>query len=143
MAARSVRRKNQGMSTAVGEGPGRRVVLPQDERAAIAPRTHALFERIETEMAAIPGARGVAAALVPLIAGNSPAISGIPILPKNPALPLPTPRSGSTAIRASPCRESVPAPRPAPCGCRSRASAASPSAHRHQFFRPVHRQCVH
>jgi predicted permease len=34
-------------------------------------QTHALFERIEAEMAAIPGARGVAAALVPLIAGNN------------------------------------------------------------------------
>jgi putative ABC transport system permease protein len=34
-------------------------------------QTHALFERIESEMAAIPGARGVAAALVPLIAGNN------------------------------------------------------------------------
>jgi predicted permease len=34
-------------------------------------QTHALFERIETEMAAIPGAKGVAAAMVPLIAGNN------------------------------------------------------------------------
>jgi putative ABC transport system permease protein len=34
-------------------------------------QTHALFERIESEMAAIPGVRGVAAALVPLIAGNN------------------------------------------------------------------------
>jgi putative ABC transport system permease protein len=34
-------------------------------------QTHALFERIESEMAAIPGAKGVAAALVPLIAGNN------------------------------------------------------------------------
>jgi predicted permease len=34
-------------------------------------QTQALFERIETEMAAIPGAKGVAAALVPLIAGNN------------------------------------------------------------------------
>src|ERR1022692_1667854 len=34
-------------------------------------QTSALFERIEAEMAAIPGAKGVAAALVPLIAGNN------------------------------------------------------------------------
>jgi predicted permease len=34
-------------------------------------QTHALFERIESGMAAIPGVRGVAAALVPLIAGNN------------------------------------------------------------------------
>jgi putative ABC transport system permease protein len=34
-------------------------------------QTHALFERVEAEMAAIPGSRGVAAALVPLIAGNN------------------------------------------------------------------------
>ena len=34
-------------------------------------QTHALFERIEAEMAAVPGARSVAAALVPLIAGNN------------------------------------------------------------------------
>jgi predicted permease len=34
-------------------------------------QTRALFERIETEMAAIPGARSVASALVPLIAGNN------------------------------------------------------------------------
>src|ERR1035438_3849729 len=34
-------------------------------------QTHALFERIESEVAAIPGARGVAAAMVPLIAGNN------------------------------------------------------------------------
>ncbi len=34
-------------------------------------QTHALFERIESEMAAIPGAKGVAAAMVPLIAGNN------------------------------------------------------------------------
>ena len=34
-------------------------------------QTHALFERIEGEMAAVPGARSVAAALVPLIAGNN------------------------------------------------------------------------
>src|SRR6185369_12226595 len=32
---------------------------------------YALFERIETELAAIPGARSVAASLVPLIAGNN------------------------------------------------------------------------
>src|SRR5271157_13365 len=35
-----------------------------------ADQTHALFERIETEMAAVPGVKGVAAAMVPLIAGN-------------------------------------------------------------------------
>jgi putative ABC transport system permease protein len=34
-------------------------------------RTHALFERIENEMAALPGAQGVATAMVPLIAGNN------------------------------------------------------------------------
>jgi putative ABC transport system permease protein len=34
-------------------------------------QTHALFERVEAEMAAIPGAKGVASALVPLIAGNN------------------------------------------------------------------------
>src|SRR5206468_3243727 len=34
-------------------------------------QTRALFERIETEMAAIPGAKNVAAALEPLTAGNS------------------------------------------------------------------------
>ena len=34
-------------------------------------QTLALFERVEAEMAAIPGAKGVAAALVPLIAGNN------------------------------------------------------------------------
>ncbi len=34
-------------------------------------QTRALFERIETEMAAIPGAKSVAAALVPLIAGSN------------------------------------------------------------------------
>jgi putative ABC transport system permease protein len=34
-------------------------------------QTHALFERVEAEMAAIPGAKGVAAAMVPLIAGNN------------------------------------------------------------------------
>jgi predicted permease len=34
-------------------------------------QTRALFERIEAEMAAIPGARSVAAGLVPLIAGNN------------------------------------------------------------------------
>ena len=34
-------------------------------------QTHALFERVEAEMAAIPGSRGVASALVPLIAGNN------------------------------------------------------------------------
>jgi predicted permease len=34
-------------------------------------QTSALFERIESEMAAIPGAKGVASALVPLIAGNN------------------------------------------------------------------------
>jgi predicted permease len=34
-------------------------------------QTHALFERIEGELAAVPGARSVAAALVPLIAGNN------------------------------------------------------------------------
>jgi predicted permease len=34
-------------------------------------QTHALFERIEAGMAAIPGAKGVAAAMVPLIAGNN------------------------------------------------------------------------
>src|ERR1035437_1124957 len=34
-------------------------------------QTRALFERIESEMAAIPGARSVAAALVPLIAGSN------------------------------------------------------------------------
>ena len=34
-------------------------------------QTRALFERIETEMAAIPGARGVAAAMVPLISGSN------------------------------------------------------------------------
>jgi predicted permease len=34
-------------------------------------QTYALFERIETEMAAVPGAKGVAAAMVPLIAGNN------------------------------------------------------------------------
>jgi predicted permease len=34
-------------------------------------QTHALFERVEAEMAAIPGSRSVAAALVPLIAGNN------------------------------------------------------------------------
>jgi predicted permease len=32
---------------------------------------HALFERIEADMAAIPGAKSVAAAMVPLIAGNN------------------------------------------------------------------------
>ncbi|HYW46203.1 MAG TPA: ABC transporter permease [Bryobacteraceae bacterium] len=36
-----------------------------------AEQTRALFERIETEMAAIPGARGVAAAMVPLISGSN------------------------------------------------------------------------
>ena len=36
-----------------------------------AEQTRALFERIESEMAAIPGARSVAAALVPLIAGSN------------------------------------------------------------------------
>ena len=34
-------------------------------------QTHTLFERVEAEMAAIPGAKGVAAAMVPLIAGNN------------------------------------------------------------------------
>ncbi len=34
-------------------------------------QTHALFERIEAEMAAVPGVKGVAAAMVPLIAGNN------------------------------------------------------------------------
>jgi predicted permease len=34
-------------------------------------QTHALFERIEGEVAAVPGARSVASALVPLIAGNN------------------------------------------------------------------------
>ena len=34
-------------------------------------QTHALFERIEGELAAVPGARSVSAALVPLIAGNN------------------------------------------------------------------------
>jgi predicted permease len=34
-------------------------------------QSRALFERIESEMAAIPGAKGVAAAMVPLIAGNN------------------------------------------------------------------------
>ncbi|MEO8372199.1 MAG: ABC transporter permease [Candidatus Solibacter sp.] len=34
-------------------------------------QTHALFERVEAEMAAIPGAKDVAAAQVPLIAGNN------------------------------------------------------------------------
>lgn len=34
-------------------------------------QTRALFERIESEMAAIPGARSVAAALVPLISGSN------------------------------------------------------------------------
>jgi putative ABC transport system permease protein len=34
-------------------------------------QTHALFDRVERELAAIPGARSVAAALVPLIAGNN------------------------------------------------------------------------
>jgi predicted permease len=34
-------------------------------------QTRALFERIETEMAAIPGARGVAASMVPLISGSN------------------------------------------------------------------------
>ena len=42
----------------------------------------ALFERAEAELAAIPGVRGVAAALVPLIAGsnwgNSVRIQGAP-----------------------------------------------------------------
>jgi predicted permease len=33
-------------------------------------QSHALFERVESEMAAIPGVRSVAAAKVPLIAGN-------------------------------------------------------------------------
>jgi len=32
--------------------------------------SHALFERVESEMAAIPGVRSVAAAMVPLIASN-------------------------------------------------------------------------
>jgi putative ABC transport system permease protein len=36
-----------------------------------AEQTRALFERVESEMAAIPGARSVAAALVPLIAGSN------------------------------------------------------------------------
>jgi predicted permease len=36
-----------------------------------AEQTRALFERIESEMAAIPGARSVAAAMVPLIAGSN------------------------------------------------------------------------
>ena len=36
-----------------------------------AEQTRALFERIETEMAAIPGARAVAAAMVPLISGSN------------------------------------------------------------------------
>ena len=34
-------------------------------------QTHALFARVEAEMAAIPGSRGVASGLVPLIAGNN------------------------------------------------------------------------
>ncbi len=34
-------------------------------------QTHALFERAEAGMAAIPGAKGVATAMVPLIAGNN------------------------------------------------------------------------
>ena len=34
-------------------------------------QTHAFFERVEAEVAAFPGARSVAAALVPLIAGNN------------------------------------------------------------------------
>jgi predicted permease len=34
-------------------------------------QTHALFERIEAGMAAVPGVKGVAAAMVPLIAGNN------------------------------------------------------------------------
>jgi predicted permease len=34
-------------------------------------QTYALFERIEAEMAAVPGVKGVAAAMVPLIAGNN------------------------------------------------------------------------
>jgi predicted permease len=34
-------------------------------------QTHALFERIEAELAAVPGVKGVAAAMVPLIAGNN------------------------------------------------------------------------
>ncbi len=34
-------------------------------------QTRALFERVESEMAAIPGAKSVAAAMVPLIAGNN------------------------------------------------------------------------
>jgi predicted permease len=34
-------------------------------------QTQTLFERVESEMAAIPGAKGVAAAMVPLIAGNN------------------------------------------------------------------------
>ncbi len=34
-------------------------------------QNRALFERIETEVAAIPGVRGVTAALVPLIAGDN------------------------------------------------------------------------
>jgi predicted permease len=34
-------------------------------------QTHALFERVESELAAIPGAKSVAAAMVPLIAGNN------------------------------------------------------------------------
>ena len=33
-------------------------------------QSHALFERVESEMAAIPGVRSVAAAMVPLIAGS-------------------------------------------------------------------------
>src|SRR5260370_25008066 len=36
-----------------------------------AEQTRALFERIESEMAAIPGAKSVAAALVPLISGSN------------------------------------------------------------------------
>ena len=36
-----------------------------------AEQTRALFERVETEMAAIPGVRGVAASMVPLIAGSN------------------------------------------------------------------------
>jgi putative ABC transport system permease protein len=34
-------------------------------------QTHALLERLETDLAAIPGATGVAGAMVPLIAGNN------------------------------------------------------------------------
>jgi putative ABC transport system permease protein len=34
-------------------------------------QSHALFERAESELAAIPGVRGVAACMVPLIAGNN------------------------------------------------------------------------